>query len=401
MTAKSTRWIETIRAYEMLRPFRSRPTRTAQTGHTSNEGGTATAASGAAPTVVEIAAYPPPLGSWALRIGFVAEQLEARGCECLRLNIGRSRTLGDPQYLNARGPLHYLKTVLTLARRGCIIHTHTNGKGLKGTLLAAVAQCIALPFGRRSVLTFHAGVQQEYFPRSEKAWLNLLMKLTFVTPRAIICNSEAVKRRIVEDYGIAAEKVTPIPAFCGAYMKTEIGTLSPPVERFFTSHGPVIALYVFFFHPEFTVDVALRAIARLKAAYPRLGLIIMGSRLYSENYEALIDDLRMRDDVLLTGNLPRSEFLRVLQCASLYLRTPIGDGVAASVLEASALRVPVVASDNGTRPPSCVLYRPGDVEDMVDKIVYVLRNREAVAAQITAPDEADTVEREVDLLLSV
>jgi glycosyltransferase involved in cell wall biosynthesis len=355
----------------------------------------------AAATVVEIAAYPPPMGSWTLRIGFVAEELEARGHACIRLNVGRSRTLRNPQYLNVRGTLHYLWTVFVLARRGCVIHTHTNGKGLKGTLLAFAAQCIALLCGRRTVLTFHAGVRQEYFPRTGKPWLDMLMKLLFVTPRAIICNSDLVKRRIVADYRIAPDKITPIPAFCGAYLKTEIGALPPAVDAFCRAHSPVIALYVFFFHPEFTVDVALRAVARLKAAYPRLGMVIMGSRQYSEDYEPLIDELGLRADVLLTGNLPRAEFLRVLQTATLYLRTPLGDGVAASVLEALAFRVPVVASDNGSRPVSCVLYRPGDVEDMVEKIHCVLRDRAAIAARITAPDEADTVAREVDLLLSL
>jgi glycosyltransferase involved in cell wall biosynthesis len=351
--------------------------------------------------IVEIAAYPPPQGSWTLRIGFVGDAIEARGHRCIRVNIGRSRTLGDPKYLNVRGPIHYIRQIFSLARRGNVIHTHTNAKGLKGTLLAVSAQCIALLFGRRSVLTFHAGVQQEYFPRTGKPWYDLLMRLTFATPRAIICNSENVKRKIVDDYGVAPEKVTPIPAFCGAYMKTEIGTLSPPVAKFFEAHSPVIALYVFFFHPEFTVDVALRAFSRLRQIFPRLGLVIMGDRRYSEDYEPLLDELAVRDDVLMTGNLPRAEFLRVLQSASLYLRTPIGDGVAASVLEALAFRVPVVASDNGTRPPGCVLYRPGDVDDIVDKVRYALEHRDAVAAQITPPDDGDTVEREVDLLLSV
>jgi glycosyltransferase involved in cell wall biosynthesis len=352
-------------------------------------------------TIVEIAAYPPPMGSWTLRIGFVAAQIERRGWRCIRLNVGSSRKLRDPQYLNPRGPIQYLLKVFALARRGCVIHTHTNGKGLKGTLLAFAGQCVALLCGRRSVLTFHAGVRQEYFPRTGRRWLDLLMTLVFVTPRAIICNSEAVKRRIVEDYGIAAGKITPIPAFCGAYMKTEIGALSPPLDAFFAAHDPVIAFYVFFFHAEFTVDVAVRALAALKAEFPRLGLVIMGSRRYAEDAEELIDALGVRDDVLLTGNVPRAEFLRVLQGSSLYLRTPLGDGVAASVLEALSLGVPVVASDNGTRPSSCVLYRPGDVEDMAEKIRYVLRNRDAVAARIDVPDDADTVEREVDLLLSL
>ena len=54
--------------------------------------------------------------------------------------------------------------------------------------------------------------------------------------------------------------------------------------------------------------------------------------------------------LLLLGNLPHDEFLTLLTRCSAYLRSPACDGVAASVLEAVALGVPVVASENGRRP---------------------------------------------------
>jgi len=352
-------------------------------------------------TLVEIARFPPPTGSWTLRIGFVVRRWQALGRKCLLMNVNRDRRSHEVEYTNVRGPFDFVFKVLKVAAKGHILHTHTNGKGIKGTLLALTAQLIGLVFGRRTVLTFHAGLQQEYFPKTGRLWLDSLMWLTFKTPRYIICNSDRMKQRIVEDYGVPEDKVFAIPAFCGAYMETEPGELSPAVNSFAQQHDPLLVSYVFFFHPEFTVDLMIETVKRLRAEYPNLGLIIMGSKQYAENYTPLIEELNLTDHVLLSGNLPREEFLAVLKRGHAYLRTPMGDGVAASVLEALTLGTPVVAADNGTRPESCLLYREGDLDEMVDRLRYVIENRNRVAERITAPDADDTIEKEVEVLLSV
>jgi glycosyltransferase involved in cell wall biosynthesis len=357
-------------------------------------------AAAAVKTLVEVAAYPPPMGAWSQRIEFVAAAWRARGHRCVLMNIGPSRKLEDPRYLNVRGAWDFVRQVLKAAARGHTIHTHTNAKGVKGTLLALAAQLIAFPFGRRCVLTFHAGLKQEYFPRTGRLFLDSLLWLTFRTPRAVICNSPEMKRRIALDYGVAEERIHAIPAFCPAYMETEIGPLPAAVAAFAARHRPLLVSYVYFFHPEFAADLMIRAAGELRRSFSELGLVIMGSKQYAEDYLPLIDELGLAEHILLAGNLPRSEFLAVLRAAALYLRTPLGDGVASSVLEALSLGVPVVASDNGTRPPGCVLFRPGDLEDMVEKLSHVLRHRDEVAARIVKPAAGDSLADEVELLLS-
>ena len=352
-------------------------------------------------TLIEIAGFPPPLGSWSLRVEFLAEKWQKSGFNCTLMNIGSSRKLKNPKYLNIKGIIDFIAKVTIFAAKGNIIHTHTNAKGVKGTMLALIGQCISIPFGMHSVLTFHAGVNQHYFPKTGRFWIDLLMKLTFKTPRAIICNSQNVKDRISKDYQIPDEKIYPIPAFCAAYMKTELGVLSGEVEEFARKHSPLLVSYVYFYHPEFTVDMMIKGVEKLRSKFPNLGLIIMGSTQYAENYDSLIKERNLGDHILKTGNLPRGEFLAVLKRSTLYLRTPMGDGVAASVLEALSLKIPVVTVDNGTRPPSCILYQPEDLEDMVKKVIHVIKNRDKVISEIVKPDDKDTLEDEVKLLASV
>ncbi len=341
------------------------------------------------------------MGSWSLRIEFLAEAWKNLGHHCILMNIGPSRTLKDPKYLNIMGFIDYILKVTIAAAKGHILHTHTNAKGLKGTFLALIGQCIAIPFGRHCVLTFHAGLTQQYFPKTGRLLFDCLMWLTFWTPQMIICNSQKMKDRISQDYKIAPNKIHAIPAFCSEYMKTEMGSLSPRVEKFATDHRPLLVSYVHTFHPEFTVDLMIHTVERLRVKFPDLGLLIMGSTQFSEEYVREIKDRNLKEHILIAGNLPRDEFLAVLARGVLYLRTPIGDGVAASVLEALTLGIPVVAVDNGTRPPGCILYREGDLEDMIDKVSHVIINRETVISKIEKPEDNDTLENEIKVLASV
>ncbi len=348
--------------------------------------------------LLEIGAFPPPMGAWSLRIEFVAERWRQLGRQCVLLNIGASRTLGNPRYLNVGGPLSYCWHILRALAAGSVVHTHTNAKGVKGNLLALAAQLLAVPFRRRCVLTFHAGTRQEYFPKTGRWLVDSLLWLVFRTPRAVICNSDAVKDLIVRDYGLAPEQVHAIPAFCREYMLTEVGQVPASVGAFMAVHDPVLVSYVYFFHEEFTPELLFQAVARLRHEFPCLGMVLMGSHQYLSNYQKALDQSGAAEHILLTGNLPRSQFLGVLQSGAAYVRTPLGDGVCSSVLEALAMGIPVVASDNGTRPPSCLLYKGGSLEDLLRQVRYVVGNRQAAVAAIVKPDMSDTLGQEIAVL---
>ena len=351
--------------------------------------------------LVEIAAYPPPEGSWSLRIDYVMRRWMDEGNDGTLINIGSSRRLKNPKYYNVRGLVHFIFKVTCEAARQSILHTHTNAKGIKGTALALCAQLVSIPFGRRSVLTFHAGLKQQYFPPTGKRWLDILMRMTFKTPRYIICNSDDVKRCIVDEYGIAPEKIFSIPAFCTDYMNVPLAEVPKSVQAFAENHKTLLVAYVFSYDSEFAVDTMLHAVHLLRQDGLDVGLVIVGSSDGADEFERMIDELEMQEHVMISGSLPRSEFLSVLHRADVYLRTPMGDGVASSVLESLTLGTPVVASENGTRPSSCVTYIDRDVQGMVLKLKQVIENRTEFAERITTPKAVDTVRDEIDVLRSL
>jgi glycosyltransferase involved in cell wall biosynthesis len=101
---------------------------------------------------------------------------------------------------------------------------------------------------------------------------------------------------------------------------------------------------------------------------------------------------------LLLGNLPHDQFLTLMTRCSAVLRTPACDGVAASVLEALALGVPVVASENGRRPAGVISYEDTSAEEMCDRLHYLVENYETVKAGLAGAAPDDNVGRMADWL---
>jgi hypothetical protein len=83
----------------------------------------------------------------------------------------------------------------------------------------------------------------------------------------------------------------------------------------------------------------------------------------------------------------------------LYLRTPACDGVAASVLESLALKIPVVASENGRRPKGVVGYMDTDPNDMVEKLNFVRQHYEEVKDGLRPETDDDNVGLMADWLV--
>ena len=351
--------------------------------------------------ILEVTPYPPPRSGWAVRVEYVKRDLERRGHQCVVLNIGASRAIPSTEYETVLGAGDFVRKVWRYCRQGYVVHAHANGDAFKGLLLALIAQSLNLLSGERCFLTFHAGAIQRYFPQKRNPWLAPLYWLLFLIPRRIICNSEAVKRCIA-GYGIPAGKIVAIPAFSRQYLESKPVELPAEIEaflgRFPTSVFAYLCMRPLFF-PETLVD----GMARVMATRADVGLMICGMAGHEDEgvkpaFDAAIERHGIRSRMCILDDLEHDAFLAVLQRSALYLRTPITDGVASSVLEALALRVPVVACENGTRPPGVITYPPSDAARLAAAVNYVIEHRDQVISSLPAVDISDTVADEVRVL---
>ena len=227
--------------------------------------------------------------------------------------------------------------------------------------------------------------------------------LLFTIPGRIICNSEAVKRCIVS-YGIDASKIVAIPAFSSQYLEYADAVLPEPVERFFGRYAAIVFTYIRM-RPLFYPLTLFKGMATVIRSQPHVGLVVCGGTSHADAgvwpaVQAEIAREGIADHICFVDDVDHDQFLAALRRSALYLRTPITDGVASSVLEALALRIPVVGSENGTRPEGVITYPADDDVRMAEAVEYVIANRAAVVASIPPVAVADTVADEVALLTS-
>ena len=102
--------------------------------------------------------------------------------------------------------------------------------------------------------------------------------------------------------------------------------------------------------------------------------------------------------VCIVDDLDHDQFLTALSRSVIYVRTPTSDGVSSSVLEALALGVPVVAAENGTRPPSVITYPAKDAQQLAATLDRVLSSRTEFVAAMRRPLVPDTLSVEAGLL---
>jgi glycosyltransferase involved in cell wall biosynthesis len=144
-------------------------------------------------------------------------------------------------------------------------------------------------------------------------------------------------------------------------------------------HRPLLSATLFF-RPEYGFDLAVAAIARMRAKYPGVGCVVMGSGEDRARAERQIRDAAIADSVLLLGDVDHTTCLAVMARSDVFIRPTLCDGDSISVREALALGTPVVASRTGTRPAGANLFSTGNLDELLWSIDTAL----ASEAQQTA-----------------
>jgi hypothetical protein len=215
----------------------------------------------------------------------------------------------------------------------------------------------------------------------------------------VACDSQPIRDEILK-YGIVPEKIQSIATFSPQYLDFTPVPLPEEVENFLRSHSLVFLSYVSF-RAEYRLEVLREGMKRFREKQPGTGYVWLG--FPDKELPAAQDFVALwpadeRDCLLLLGNLNHDQFLTLLSRCTLYLRTPACDGVAASVLESLALRIPVVASENGRRPAGVITYEDTDAADMMDKLVYATENLDRIKASLHVDAGDDNVGRMADWL---
>ena len=351
--------------------------------------------------ILQVSNYPPPHCGWAMQTKVLTDELRRRGAICEVLNISPdNRRIKSREYIDVQNGRDYLWKIVKYSLRGYRFQTHVNAESKKGYFLALSAHLMGRLVGRPAVMTFHGGLPQTYFPRTDSRFLRFAYQFLFDTAGTITCDDESMKNAI-QSYGTNGKPVMPFACFSPEYLSFQPQPLPAEIQAFVDSHSPVFFCYVAF-RPEYGLDEFRQAAEKFVQREPRAGFIWLGFNAkelpMATKYLSELPD-GAPQHILAVGNLDHELFLSLLVKCFAYIRPHSRDGIAASVLESLALGIPVIATDDGRRPPGVVTYKFPDPEDMYAKFVYVLENYELVKKGTRLPEAETAVERTAQWLL--
>lgn len=314
-----------------------------------------------------IGPYPPPNNGWSLAIREEMAALEAAGVECALLNTAPNRNEATARGMGFRTVRDYAGCVWAFAGRGYDLRLHMNGDSLKGVGMVLVAQWLGWLRGRRSALSFYAGLDQQYFPARGNLLWKLIWAMVFHGSRVVFCECEEVAG-LIREY--RRKLVFVVPLFSKTRLDAQPVDFGEATEAFLLRHQPLFFSY-FAYRPAYHLEDLVRVIEGLKAEFPQAGFILVDDHNYAapavrDAMDRWFVRVRFGSAILRTGGLDHDRFLALLGRSTAYLRTHHRDGVSASVLEAMALGVPVVAVENGIRPDAVSTYPQGDWSRMLE-----------------------------------
>lgn len=332
--------------------------------------------------ILLVGSYPPPHGGQAIHIQQLFSYLRQTGFNVKVLNTGLDKTTQHCN-IDTIGSSKELLRAILYDNSMRLLHLHLSNINDFGKLIPVFAASLIRNF--RWVLTVHSGGIESKL-RNIRIYQQFIIKLMLRRIDKVICVNNVIRDALSEwtDY----HKLILIPAFSINFSENN---LPSKIESFFHAHSPIITC-VGFYEPIYGFDLAILGTKRLKEYYRNLGLIIIGDKRDSQKYENLVDQNSLNKDILLCGDMNHADCLSIIKRSSVFLRPTLYDGDAISVREALALQVPVVASGTEYRPSSVYVFMPGDLEDMVAKIRYVIQlNRKKVKTKVSDTDNLSKI----------
>ena len=310
----------------------------------------------------------PMLGGHAGHVTFVGEALASR-----------LATRGYPTVLTSRRlqrAARFADIATTLIRHSGNVDVQIlQVYGGLSFVVEDVASALGAMFGHKIIMHLHGGAMPAFMAR-HPAWSRRVLNraAAIVVPSTFLRTALAPFRTDV--------RVIPNAIDISAYPYRHRAEVAP---RLFWMRT---------FHDVYNPELAVRAFARVRRAYPEATLVMAGqdkgTLVRTQRYAAR---LRVDDRIRFAGYLDSAQKIREAGAADIFLNTNRIDNTPVSVIEACALGLPVVATDVGGIPDlltdneNALLVPDDDDEAMAAAILRLLRTPD-LASQLSLQGRA-------------
>lgn len=203
--------------------------------------------------------------------------------------------------------------------------------------------------------------------------------------KAVIAVSKYTKDEIIEHFSVAAKKIYVThegvdPLFIDNQDPNE-------VIKKYNVKKPYL-LYVGNVYPHKNIEGLLSAFKIVSETKPELKLVLVGKHDYFfQQIKDLVKQKKLEDKVIFTGFVTDQDLPHLYKNAKLYCFSSFCEGFGLPALEALHSGLPVVASDNSCLPEvlsnAAIYFNPHDINQMAEKINYVLDNNSIAQELIT------------------
>jgi glycosyltransferase involved in cell wall biosynthesis len=196
--------------------------------------------------------------------------------------------------------------------------------------------------------------------------------------QGLLAGSETTRAEYLNHYGIPAEKIALTPHGIDTSFFRKAGNTNKIRESLgFPDDVPII-LFVGFITPRKGLEYLIQAIGQLS---PKPLLLLVG-RWISDKYRERVLKIAgpYRNQIVELGYLPDEQMPTYYTLADLYASSSLLEGFGIPIIEAMSCQTPVVVADTGSSAevtgPGGFLTKPGDVDDLSEKINILLKDKE-------------------------
>jgi len=315
--------------------------------------------------VLQLGPYPPPHGGVQSNLVAIRAFLQRKGIPCSVINITRHRRKDEVDVFYPSTAAGVVRLLRRLSYD--VVHLHVGGN-LNARVLSLGLVCTLQPRSK-SVFTFHSG---GYPSTPDGKALGSYSYAGFVLRRfdgLIGVNPEIMN--FFARLGASANSMRLILPHSFLLELEPSSSLPSNLNAFFDAHFPVL-ISISGLEPEYDLPLQIEALGRVLHKFPRAGLAILGSGSLEQEIRQKLAAVPHAKHILLCGDVPHPATLTAISRANLMLRTTLYDGDAISVREGLHLGTPVIASDNGMRPPGVHLIPKANLHALVDAIEKIL-----------------------------
>ena len=227
-------------------------------------------------------------------------------------------------------------------------------------------------------LTTHSGIRN--ISSLFKWQFGLKQRFYSTFPKRILVLSEVMKEEFV-NLGISSEKLVVIYGGVDSnhFKPSDNGARKEIKEEFGLSQDEKLIGYLGRLVPIKGLETLIKAAQLIKISQPNARLLIVGEGPLKSILIEMARRLEVADMVIFTGR--RNDAHRILSALDVFVLPSLSEGLSNALMEAMAMRLPVVAS---SIPPNKeliqdryngVLFSPRDTEKLASSIVELINNR--------------------------